>query len=103
MIMLFTCLQGLTKSFYTGGQPYCDHFNAGCGPFFLVNSRSKVAEERSDVLPPLVIALDDILHLQSEVEGLAGSRKTQKEKHYLNTGSGLRRVLLLQNHIKSDL
>lgn len=30
----------------------------------LVDSRSKVAEEGSDVLSPLVIALDDVLHLQ---------------------------------------
>lgn len=30
----------------------------------LVDSHSKVAEEGSDVLSPLVIALDDILHLK---------------------------------------
>jgi len=29
----------------------------------MVNSHSKVAEKSSDVLPPLVIALDDVLHL----------------------------------------
>lgn len=32
---------------------------------YLVDSRSKVAKEGSDVLSPLVIALDDILHLES--------------------------------------
>ncbi len=32
----------------------------------LVDSRSKVAEKGGDVLSPLMVALDDILHLQSE-------------------------------------
>lgn len=36
------------------GRPLCSR----------VDSRSKVAEESSDVLPPLVVSLDHILHLQ---------------------------------------
>lgn len=41
----------------------CDRFSEGVGSS-IVDSHSKVAEEGSDVLSPLVIALDDILHLE---------------------------------------
>lgn len=51
-----------------------------------LDSRSKVAEEGSDVLPPLVVALDDVLHLQgseraAEGEG-DGARDTEHYKRW---------------------
>lgn len=42
-----------------------------------LDSRSKVAEEGSDVLSPLVVALDDVLHLQGE--SAAGGERGRSE------------------------
>lgn len=42
-----------------------------------LDSRSKVAEEGSDVLSPLVVALDDVLHLQGERAASGGVREDE--------------------------